>query len=99
MTNRYIEELENKLHGYHTRLKELHFGAPSVSVHKIIDDFKSDRVIVILCHYSYLLHYQDALQHPHIVVFAGTSPKWHLRLVQGPATACYTLEGGCRKMP
>lgn len=39
MTNRYIGELENKLHGYHTRLKELHFGAPSVSVHKIIDDF------------------------------------------------------------
>ena len=39
MTNKYIEELENKLHGYHTRLKELHFGAPSVSVHKIIDDF------------------------------------------------------------
>ena len=39
MTNKYIEELENKLHGYHTRLKELHFGAPSVSIHKIIDDF------------------------------------------------------------
>ena len=39
MTNELILNLENKIHGYHTRLKELHFSAPSVSLHKIIDDF------------------------------------------------------------
>lgn len=42
MTNEYILNLENRIHGYHTRLKELHFNAPSISLHKIIDDFDSE---------------------------------------------------------
>ena len=33
--------LENKLIGYHVRLKELHFSAPSIDVHKLIDEFDS----------------------------------------------------------
>lgn len=41
MKNDYILNLEGKLHGYHTRLKELHFSAKSYSLHKIIDDFDS----------------------------------------------------------
>ena len=41
MKNDYILTLEGKLHGYHTRLKELHFSAKSYSLHKIIDDFDS----------------------------------------------------------
>jgi DNA-binding ferritin-like protein len=41
MNNKYLVGLENKLHGYHTRLKELHYSAPSFSMHKIIDDFDS----------------------------------------------------------
>lgn len=42
MTNTIILNLENKIHGYHTRMKELHFAAPSVSLHKIIDDFDGE---------------------------------------------------------
>lgn len=41
MKNDYILNLEGKFHGYHTRLKELHFSAKSYSLHKIIDDFDS----------------------------------------------------------
>lgn len=39
MKNDYFLSLEGKLHGYHTRLKELHFSAPSYELHKIIDEF------------------------------------------------------------
>ena len=39
MKNNYLVTLENKIHGYHTRLKELHCSAPSYSIHKIIDEF------------------------------------------------------------
>ena len=42
MKNDYILSLEGKLHGYHTRLKELHFSAKSYDLHKIIDDFDSE---------------------------------------------------------
>jgi DNA-binding ferritin-like protein len=42
MKNDYILGLEGKLHGYHTRLKELHFSAPNYSLHKIIDEFDSE---------------------------------------------------------
>lgn len=42
MKNDYILSLEGKLHGYHTRLKELHFSAKSYSMHKIIDDFDEE---------------------------------------------------------
>lgn len=39
MKNEYLVSIENRLHGYHTRLKELHFSAPNYSLHKIIDEF------------------------------------------------------------
>lgn len=42
MENKNILDLEARLHGYHTRLKELHFSAPNISLHKIIDDFDSE---------------------------------------------------------
>ena len=42
MRNEFIMSLENRLHGYHTRLKELHFSAPSMAEHKLIDDFDED---------------------------------------------------------
>lgn len=35
----FILGLENKFHGFRTRLKELHFSAPSMSLHKLIDEF------------------------------------------------------------
>ena len=41
MKNEKVLSLENKIHGWHTRLKELHFSASIVSIHKIIDDFDS----------------------------------------------------------
>ena len=42
MTNNFILDLENKFHGVHTRLKELHFSATSISVHELIDDFDKE---------------------------------------------------------
>lgn len=42
MTNEYLLSIEGRLHGYHTRLKELHFSAPTMSLHKVIDDFDSE---------------------------------------------------------
>ena len=42
MENNFILDLENKFHGIHTRLKELHFSAPSLSIHKLIDDFDEE---------------------------------------------------------
>lgn len=42
MKNTFILNLENKFHGIHTRLKELHFSAPTLSLHKLIDDFDSE---------------------------------------------------------
>lgn len=42
MKNEYLLSIEGRLHGYHTRLKELHFSAPSYSIHKIIDEFDSE---------------------------------------------------------
>lgn len=42
MENEYLLSIEGRLHGFHTRLKELHFSAPSYSLHKIIDDFDSE---------------------------------------------------------
>lgn len=42
MKNDYILSLEGKFHGYHTRLKELHFSAASYDIHKIIDEFDGD---------------------------------------------------------
>lgn len=42
MENKFILDLENRFHGIHTRLKELHFSAPSMSTHKLIDDFDEE---------------------------------------------------------
>lgn len=42
MKNEYLLSIENRLHGYHTRLKELHYSAPSYSLHKIIDEFDDE---------------------------------------------------------
>ena len=42
MKNTFILDLENKFHGIHTRLKELHFSASSYSLHKLVDDFDSE---------------------------------------------------------
>lgn len=42
MTNNFILNLENKFHGIHTRLKELHFSAPTYNIHKLTDDFDEE---------------------------------------------------------
>ena len=42
MRNEFIMSLENRLHGYHTRLKELHFSAASMAEHKLIDEFDEE---------------------------------------------------------
>lgn len=42
MTNQFIVDLENKIHGIHTRLKELHFSSPTLSIHKLIDEFDEE---------------------------------------------------------
>lgn len=42
MNNDFILDLENQFHGIHTRLKELHFSAPTMSIHKLIDDFDKE---------------------------------------------------------
>jgi len=42
MNNKFILNLENQFHGIHTRLKELHFSAPTMIIHKLIDDFDGE---------------------------------------------------------
>lgn len=42
MSNEFILNLENQLHGIHTRLKELHYSAPTMSIHKLIDEFDGE---------------------------------------------------------
>ena len=42
MNNKFILNLENQFPGIHTRLKELHFSAPTMSIHKLIDDFDGE---------------------------------------------------------
>lgn len=42
MENKFILNLENKFHGIHTRLKELHFSAPSLSIHNLVDEFDEE---------------------------------------------------------
>lgn len=42
MENEFLVSLVNKLHGYHTRCKELHYSAPSYSIHEIINDFDGE---------------------------------------------------------
>lgn len=50
MTNQFILDLENKIHGIHTRLKELHYSSKSLSIHKLIDEFDGE-----------FLEFQDAI--------------------------------------
>ena len=42
MSNEFLLNLENKLQGCGTRLKELHWDASSLSMHKLVDDFTAD---------------------------------------------------------
>lgn len=42
MKNEFIIGLENKFHGIHTRLKELHYSPPTMSIHKLIDEFDDE---------------------------------------------------------
>lgn len=42
MTNKFMLEVENKLHGFHTRLKELHYSSPSFNIHKLTDSFDEE---------------------------------------------------------
>lgn len=42
MTNKFMVSMENKFHGIHTRLKELHFSSPTMSLHKLIDEFDGE---------------------------------------------------------
>ena len=42
MNNKFMVTVENKIQGFSTRIKELHFSAPSYSVHKIIDEFDGE---------------------------------------------------------
>ena len=42
MKNDFIRNLENRFHGYHTRLKELHFSALTMAEHKLIDEFDEE---------------------------------------------------------
>lgn len=42
MTNEFIINLENQLRGIGTRLKELHFSASSITIHKLIDEYDSE---------------------------------------------------------
>ena len=42
MTNEFILNLENQLRGIGTRLKELHFSASNITMHRLIDDFQNE---------------------------------------------------------
>lgn len=51
MINRdYLVSLEGKLSGYHIRLKELHYSATSMNIHKLTDEFNEE-----------LLEFEDAI--------------------------------------
>jgi DNA-binding ferritin-like protein len=42
MSNEFILNLENKLQGCGTRLKELHWNSTSLSMHKLVDEFTAE---------------------------------------------------------
>jgi hypothetical protein len=42
MSNEFLLNLENKLQGCGTRLKELHWDASSLSIHKLVDEFTTE---------------------------------------------------------
>ena len=66
MDNKFILNLENKIHGVHTRLKELHFSAPCISLHNLIDDFDEE-----------FLEFDDA-----VIVYDATNKQWEYDLIQ-----------------
>ena len=41
MENEYLISIENRIHGFLTRLKELHFSSP-IPVHNLIDSYSED---------------------------------------------------------
>lgn len=63
MKNEYLLTVEGRLHGYHTRLKELHYSAPSYSLHKIIDEFDEE-----------LLNFDDKIMEDAQSVFGVIEP-------------------------
>ena len=63
MKNDYLVNLENKLHGYHNRLKELHYSAPSYSIHEIIDKFDEE-----------LLEFDDSIMEDAQSIFGQIEP-------------------------
>ena len=42
MESSFFIETENKVQGIKTRLEELHWSSPSISVHKLVDEFQGD---------------------------------------------------------
>lgn len=42
MNNKFMVNVENKIQGFSTRIKELHFSAKTISIHKIVDEFDSE---------------------------------------------------------
>lgn len=42
MENSFIIQIENELQGFKTRIKELHYSASSMALHKLIDEFDKD---------------------------------------------------------
>lgn len=42
MTNEFFVNVENKFQGICTRLNELHWSAPSISIHKLVDEFNDE---------------------------------------------------------
>ena len=42
MNNEFMLNLENEFQGINTRLKELHFASPTMSIHRLIDDFAGE---------------------------------------------------------
>lgn len=39
MNNEFLLGVESRLHGYHTRIKELHFSAKTHAMHTVLDSF------------------------------------------------------------
>ena len=55
MSNEFLLNLENKLQGCGTRLKELHWDASSLSIHKLVDEFTIETAGISTSDYLYEL--------------------------------------------
>ena len=42
MNSEFFVNIENRVQGIKTRLQELHWSAPSISIHKLIDEFQGE---------------------------------------------------------